>query len=91
MDEILARYPTTLKLTFGSIALGIVVGVIVGIISAVRQYSLLDKIGTFISLFWRVRALILDCHDAGIGVLCQTEPAAGDRGATPWPAGCCQW
>ena len=51
MDEILARYPTTLKLTFGSIALGIVVGVIVGIISAVRQYSLLDKIGTFISLF----------------------------------------
>ena len=42
MDEILARYPTTLKLTFGSIALGI---------SAVRQYSLLDKIGTFISLF----------------------------------------
>mgnify|MGYP000964986020 CR=1 FL=1 len=51
MDEVLARYPTTLKLTFGSIALGIVVGVIVGIISAVRQYSLLDKIGTFISLF----------------------------------------
>ena len=51
MDEILARYPTTLNLTFGSIALGIVVGVIVGIISAVRQYSLLDKIGTFISLF----------------------------------------
>lgn len=51
MDEILARYPTTLKLTFGSIALGIVVGVIAGIISAVRQYSLLDKIGTFISLF----------------------------------------
>lgn len=51
MDEILARYPTTLKLTFGSIALGIVVGVIVGIISAVRQYSLLDKVGTFISLF----------------------------------------
>ena len=51
MDEILARYPTTLKLTCGSIALGIVVGVIVGIISAVRQYSLLDKIGTFISLF----------------------------------------
>ena len=51
MDDILARYPTTLKLTFGSIALGIVVGVIVGIISAVRQYSLLDKVGTFISLF----------------------------------------
>ena len=51
MDEIMARYPTTLKLTFGSIALGIVVGVIVGIISAVRQYSLLDKVGTFISLF----------------------------------------
>ena len=51
MDEILARYPTTLKLTFGSIALGIIVGVIVGIISAVRQYSILDKVGTSISLF----------------------------------------
>ena len=49
--DLLARDPPTLKLTFGSIALGIVVGVIVGIISAVRQYSLLDKVGTFISLF----------------------------------------
>lgn len=51
LDEILARYPTTLKLTFGSVALGILVGVAVGIVSAVRQYSPLDKAGTFLSLF----------------------------------------
>lgn len=51
MDEILARYPTTVKLTFGSIVLGIIIGTIVGVISAVRQYSVLDKIGTLFSLF----------------------------------------
>ena len=42
MDEILARYPTTLKLTFGSIALGIVVGVIVGIISGVYSANMIN-------------------------------------------------
>lgn len=51
IDEIMARYPTTLKLTFGSVALGMVLGIIFGIISAVRQYSLLDRICTSLSLF----------------------------------------
>ncbi|MFA9376357.1 MAG: ABC transporter permease [Lachnotalea sp.] len=51
IDEIMDRYPTTLKLTFGSVFLGIIIGVLSGIISAVRQYSFLDKLSTTFSLF----------------------------------------
>jgi len=86
MDEILARYPTTLKLTFGSIALGIIVGVVVGIISAVRQYSLLDKVGTFISLFgvsapsfWIAMMLVL-VFSVKLGIL----PATGSYSLSCW-------
>jgi len=66
MDEIFARYPVTLKLTFGSTVLGIIIGIIIGIISAVRQYSVVDKVGTMISLFgvsapsfWLAMVLVL--------------------------------
>lgn len=86
MDEILARYPTTLKLTFGSIALGIVIGVIFGIISAVRQYSILDKVGTFISLFgvsapsfWIAMVLVLI-----FSVKLQLLPATGSHELACW-------
>jgi len=51
ITEILSRYPTTLKLTFGSVFLGILIGVIAGIVSAVKQYSWLDKFFTTFSLF----------------------------------------
>ena len=51
IEEILDRYPTTLKLTFGSLSLGIIFGILAGIISAIRQYSFLDKFYTTISLF----------------------------------------
>jgi peptide/nickel transport system permease protein len=51
MDEILVRYPYTLKLTFASVGLGIIIGVTAGVISAVRQYSILDKLFTSFSLF----------------------------------------
>lgn len=50
-DEIISRYPITLKLTFGSVLLGILIGVPVGIISSVNQYSIFDRIFTGISLF----------------------------------------
>ncbi|MDD2498562.1 MAG: ABC transporter permease [Desulfitobacteriaceae bacterium] len=66
MDELLARYPTTLKITFGSIALGILIGISAGIVSAVKQYSLFDRIFTSISLFgasapsfWTAMVLVL--------------------------------
>lgn len=51
LDEILQRYPYTLILTFGSVGLGILIGIIAGIVSAVWQYSWLDKILTTFSLF----------------------------------------
>lgn len=86
ITEILSRYPTTLKLTFGSIVIGTIVGVIFGIISAVRQYSLLDKIATFISLFgvsapsfWIAMVLVLI-----FSVKLQLVPATGSYTAASW-------
>lgn len=66
LSELLARYPTTLIITFGSISLGIIIGISAGIVSAVRQYSLFDRIFTAISLFgasapsfWTAMVLVL--------------------------------
>jgi peptide/nickel transport system permease protein len=66
MTEIMARYPYTLELTFGSIAFGILIGVFAGIISAVFQYSWMDKTLTTFSLlgvsapsFWIAMLLVL--------------------------------
>ncbi len=50
-SEVLARYPTTLKIAFGCTLLGLIIGVITGVYSAVRQYSFLDRVLTSISLF----------------------------------------
>ncbi len=49
--ELMARYPTTLILSFGSTLFGLVVGVIAGVVSAVKQYSIVDRVFTAISLF----------------------------------------
>lgn len=66
LDEILIRYPYTLILTFASVGLGILIGIIAGIVSAVRQYSWMDKILTTFSLigvsapsFWIAMLLVL--------------------------------
>ena len=66
MDEILARYPNTVLLAFLSTGLGLIIGVTAGIVSAVRQYSLLDKLLTMFSLigvsapsFWIAMLLVL--------------------------------
>jgi peptide/nickel transport system permease protein len=86
MDEIFARYPTTLKLTFGSIVLGVIIGIIVGVISAVRQYSVLDKVGTMFSLFgvsapsfWIAMVLVLV-----FSVNLKWLPATGSYGIKYW-------
>ena len=50
-EEIMARYPNTLKLALLSTALGILIGVTAGIIAAVKQYSVFDRVGTIFSLF----------------------------------------
>ncbi len=51
LDEILKRFPTTLLLTLTSMTIATVVGIILGIISAVKQYSIFDRVATFVSLF----------------------------------------
>jgi len=42
-DEIMARFPTTLNLAFGSMIILILLAAPIGILSAVKQYSLLDN------------------------------------------------
>ncbi len=44
LQEIMVRFPSTIKLALGSMALMVLVGVPVGILSAVKQYSLLDNV-----------------------------------------------
>jgi len=64
--ELLERFPATLELTAFAMLIAILVGVPVGVISAVKQYSLLDKIGSVIALtgismpiFWLAMILIV--------------------------------
>ncbi len=65
-EEVLYRFPTTLKLALLGTALSVVVGVSVGIISAVKQYSIIDSVSmitamllTSIPAFWMGLMLIL--------------------------------
>lgn len=51
IDEIFSRIGITLRLTLISMVIGTILGIAAGIISAVKQYSLTDKITTLVSLF----------------------------------------
>ncbi|MGI5899606.1 MAG: ABC transporter permease [Christensenellales bacterium] len=51
-NEILARFPNTLALALGSIALSSILGISLGVISAVRQYSFADSFLTVIAMFF---------------------------------------
>ena len=64
--ELLERLPATFELTAFAMLIAILVGVPVGVISAVRQYSLVDKIASVIALtgismpiFWLAMILIV--------------------------------
>lgn len=50
-SEVFTRLPISLLIAFNGIFFAIVVGVPLGVLSAVKQYTLLDKIPTAISLF----------------------------------------
>ena len=59
-------YRATIELSVLSIIVALLIGIPVGIISAVKRFSLLDKIGTFLSLlgvsmpgFWFSLLLII--------------------------------
>jgi len=84
--ELMARYPTTLKLAFGSTILGLIIGVTAGVISAVKQYSIFDRIFTTISLFgasapsfWIAMMLVLI-----FSVKLRLLPATGSYGPKYW-------
>jgi peptide/nickel transport system permease protein len=64
--ELLARFPATLELTMFAMLVAVVVGVPVGVISAVKQYSWLDKFTSVLALtgismpiFWLAMILIV--------------------------------
>ncbi len=64
--ELLARFPATLELTAFAMFVAVLVGVPVGVISAVKQYSWLDKITSVLALtgismpiFWLAMILIV--------------------------------
>jgi peptide/nickel transport system permease protein len=64
--ELLARLPATLELTAFAMFIAVVVGVPVGVISAVKQYSILDKVTSVLALtgismpiFWLAMILVV--------------------------------
>ena len=65
-DRILQTFPVTLKLTLFSMVIMLLIGIPLGIISALRQYSFLDAIVSFLGMlgvsipnFWLALQLIL--------------------------------
>ncbi|CAA9459615.1 MAG: Dipeptide transport system permease protein DppB [uncultured Rubrobacteraceae bacterium] len=82
--ELLVRLPATFELTAFAMLIAILVGVPVGVISAVRQYSLLDKFfsvlaltGISMPIFWLAMILIVI-----FGVNLELLPFPGRLGPT---------
>jgi peptide/nickel transport system permease protein len=66
LDEIWARFPTTIHLAVTSTVLAVLMGIPLGIICAVKQYSIFDNVATVIGLagvsmpsFWQALVLVL--------------------------------
>ncbi len=83
-NELLERLPATFELTAFAMIIAILVGVPVGVISAVKQYSLLDKAASVFALtgismpiFWLAMILIVI-----FGVNLQLLPFPGRLGPT---------
>lgn len=51
VDDIMARWPNTIKLTLLSIAIAMIIGIPLGVLAAVKQYSWMDRIFTTSSMF----------------------------------------
>ena len=85
-DEILERFPTTALLAGLSMLLAVAIGLPAGIISATKQYSWFDKLGTVVSMigvsmpnFWQGLMNIL-VFSIALGWL----PASGFYGPEYW-------
>ncbi len=66
MNEILSRFPATLKLAAAGVLVAVVLGIPTGIISATKQYSLFDNVAMVLALigvsmpnFWQGLMLVL--------------------------------
>lgn len=89
-DEIVPRIKVTLKLAGISMVAGSLLGILLGIISAVKQYSLLDKFTTIFALFgvstpsfWLALMFILL-----ISMNLRLLPASGSYGPKYWILPC---
>lgn len=65
-QEVIIRFPTTIKLAAFAMILAVVIGIPLGILSAVKQYSIYDAIGTTFAMvmasvpsFWLAMMLII--------------------------------
>ena len=65
-EEVMGRFPVTLKLAAFSILIAVAIGIPIGIVSATKQYSLFDNISMVVALlgvsmpnFWQGLLLIL--------------------------------
>ena len=65
-EELLDRYPTTIKLAFLAVLFATVIGIPLGIVSATKQYSIADYSASFLSLigaslpqFWLALMMML--------------------------------
>ena len=66
INEIMNRFPTTLKLALSSMVLSALIGISLGVLSAVKQYSLIDTASTVVCMllaaipaFWLGMIMIL--------------------------------
>jgi len=50
-ELVFSRLGVTVLLSFSAVLVAAVIGIFVGVFSAVKQYSMLDKIASFVSLF----------------------------------------
>ena len=82
-EEIFARFPNTMRLAVQGVIVALIIGIPLGIISAVKQYTPLDFIGSFLGLlgvsipnFWLGLMLIMI-----FAVNLQVLPATG---STEW-------
>lgn len=84
VDEIIARFPTTLVLAAASMLVAVLVAIPLGVISAIKQNSVLDSLSMLLALFgvsmpnfWLGLMLII-IFAAGLGWF----PSSGNEGLT---------
>lgn len=86
INELMDRFPTTVKLAFLSISISAIIGIALGIISSVKQNTIIDNICTSLALigvsmpaFWAGMMLILL-----FGVTLRWLPVSGIDGWKNW-------